>query len=113
MQAPTPLAKRSGLTATTTNTGNGLRLTGKSSTGSQVIITAKENGSRGTATNFTSVLEFSFRQYHWRPYPPQRAVNRANCGTFLLGSHHFSGSIARAETGPVEFELPYSSVKPV
>ncbi len=38
--------------------------------------------------------------------PPQRAVNRAKRGAFLLNSHHFSGFMTEAETGPVEFKLP-------
>jgi hypothetical protein len=50
------MAERSGLTATTTNTGNGLRLTGNISTGSLAITTQKESGFLGTVTNFTSDL---------------------------------------------------------
>jgi hypothetical protein len=45
--------------------------------------------------------------------PPQRAVSRADCGAFLLGSHHFSVFITGAETRPVEFDLLYFSVQSV
>ena len=31
--------------------------------------------------------------------PFQRAVNRANCGAFLLGSHHFKGMFYQLEKG--------------
>ena len=34
--------------------------------------------------------------------PLPRAASWANCGTFLLGSHHFNGLTTGAETGQVD-----------